>query len=108
MSSTFGQTYKKTLEKLKKVFLTEGEAFALAGNVLGIFQQDPALFLAQEQQRKAQKLTITEAEIARLIKERDEARNKKNWKQADEIRDQLASQGIILEDTPEGTTWRAQ
>ncbi len=84
------------------------EAFALAGKVLGIFQQDPSVFLEKEQQRKAQKLTITEEEIARLIRERDEARSTKNWKRADEIRDLLASQGIILEDTPQGTAWRIQ
>jgi cysteinyl-tRNA synthetase len=84
------------------------EAFALAGKVLGIFQDDPQIFLGREQQRKAQRLTITEEEITRLIKERDEARGKKNWARADEIRDRLASQGIILEDTPQGTVWRIQ
>jgi cysteinyl-tRNA synthetase len=84
------------------------EAFAKAGKVLGIFQQDPSVFLAQEQQRKAQRLTITSDEIEKLIKERDQARSKKDWKRADEIRDQLASQGIILEDTPQGTVWRMQ
>jgi cysteinyl-tRNA synthetase len=43
-----------------------------------------------------------------LIAERNEARGKKNWARADEIRDQLASQGIVLEDTPQGTVWRIQ
>jgi hypothetical protein len=84
------------------------EAFAKAGNVLGIFQQDPSAFLEQEQQRKAKKLTIAPHEIEKLIAERNEARSKKNWKRADEIRDHLASQGIVLEDGPQGTTWRAQ
>jgi len=84
------------------------EAFALAGGVLGIFQQDPRVFLKGEQLRKAQKLTITEEEIARLIKERNEARNNKNWARADEIRNHLASLGIALEDTPQGTVWRIQ
>jgi cysteinyl-tRNA synthetase len=84
------------------------EAFAKAGMVLGIFQQDPSVFLEQEQQRKARKLTITPDEIERLIAERNEARSKKNWKQADEVRNELASQGIVLEDTPKGTIWRIQ
>jgi len=84
------------------------EAFAVAGKVLGIFQDDPQIFLEQEQQRKAQKLTINQEEIEKLIKERNDARSKKNWKRADEIRDQLASQRIILEDTPQGTVWRIQ
>jgi cysteinyl-tRNA synthetase len=84
------------------------EAFALAGGVLGIFQQDPHVFLEQEQQRKALGLTITPEEIEKLIRERDAARSAKNWARADEIRDHLASQGIVLEDTPQGTVWRAQ
>ncbi len=84
------------------------EAFALAGKVLGIFQQDPSAFLEQEQQRKAEALTITPEEIDKLIAERNDARSKKNWSRADEIRDLLASQGIVLEDGPQGTTWRVQ
>jgi cysteinyl-tRNA synthetase len=84
------------------------EAFAIAGKVLGIFQEGPSVFLEQEQQRKAQSLTITSDEIEKLIKERNEARRKKNWPRADEIRDHLASQGIMLEDTAQGTVWRIQ
>jgi len=84
------------------------ETFAVAGKVLGIFQQDPSVFLDQELQRKSRKLTITPAAIEELIKERNEARSKKNWSRADEIRNQLASQGIILEDGPQGTVWRIQ
>jgi cysteinyl-tRNA synthetase len=91
-----------------KILRAGKEAFALAGKVLGIFQQDPSVFLEQEQQRKAQKLTINQEEIEKLIKERNDARSKKNWKRADEIRDRLAEQGITLEDTSQGTVWRIQ
>jgi len=84
------------------------EAFAMAGGVLGIFQEDPHVFLERERQRKIQALTITPEEIEKLVTERNEARNNKDWARADEIRDQLASHGIILEDGPEGTTWRVE
>jgi cysteinyl-tRNA synthetase len=84
------------------------EAFAVAREVLGIFQEDPHVFLERERQRKIQALTITQAEIEKLIAERNDARSNKNWKRADEIRDQLASQGIVLEDTSKGTTWRVE
>jgi cysteinyl-tRNA synthetase len=91
-----------------KAILRKGkEAFAKAGKVLGIFQQDPHVFLERERQRMTQALTtITPEEIYKLIKERDQARGKKNWKRADEIRNRLATQGIVLEDGPQGTTWR--
>jgi cysteinyl-tRNA synthetase len=84
------------------------EAFATAGEVLGIFQEDPYAFLEKERQRKAQALTITPQEIEELITEREKARQQKNWTRADEIRDHLASQGIVLEDTSKGTTWRVE
>ena len=47
-----------------------------------------------------------DAEIEALIAERQEARKNKNYARADEIRDQLAAQGIILEDTREGVKWK--
>ena len=48
-----------------------------------------------------------EADLMRLIIEiRQEARQARNWVQADAIRHRLAELGIALEDSPEGTTWR--
>jgi len=44
--------------------------------------------------------------IKEFIAQREEARGKKDWKKADEIREQIKSLGFILEDTPEGPRWR--
>ncbi len=44
-------------------------------------------------------------EIEALIAQRNEARKNKNWAEADRIRDELKSQGIVLEDTPQGVKW---
>ncbi|SDX91766.1 cysteine--tRNA ligase [Paenibacillus sp. CF384] len=49
---------------------------------------------------------LLDADIDALIVQRTEARTSKNWKRADEIRDQLSALGIVLEDTPQGIRWR--
>ncbi|WP_439847761.1 CysS/YqeB C-terminal domain-containing protein, partial [Lacticaseibacillus paracasei] len=43
-----------------------------------------------------------------LIDERLAARKSRDFLRSDEIREQLKSQGIILEDTPQGTRWRKE
>ena len=49
---------------------------------------------------------ILDTEIEALIQERQDARKAKNFARADEIRDMLSAQGIILEDTREGVKWK--
>ena len=49
---------------------------------------------------------ILDAQIEEVILERQAARKAKNFARADEIRDTLAAQGIILEDTREGVKWK--
>ena len=49
---------------------------------------------------------VLDEDIERLIEERQAARKEKNFKRADEIRDQLAAMGIILKDTREGVQWK--
>lgn len=45
-------------------------------------------------------------QASRLIKDREEARKRRDWKKADEIRDQLKKMGITIEDTAKGTKWK--
>ncbi|MBR5316508.1 MAG: cysteine--tRNA ligase, partial [Lachnospiraceae bacterium] len=52
------------------------------------------------------KAEILDEEIEKLIQERQDARKAKNFARADEIRNQLLEQGIVLEDTREGVKWK--
>ncbi|MGH8643727.1 MAG: cysteine--tRNA ligase [Gammaproteobacteria bacterium] len=52
--------------------------------------------------------TISGQEIDRMLHQRDRARKAKDYGEADRIRQDLTARGVILEDTPQGTTWRRQ
>ncbi len=54
---------------------------------------------------KEDKIVLSK-EIKDLIKNREEARKKKDWKKADEIRNSLLKMGIVLEDTSKGVKWK--
>src|SRR5436305_1906973 len=51
-------------------------------------------------------LTITDRQIEALIEERTHAKKSRNFQRSDEIRNELAEQGIILEDTKDGVRWK--
>lgn len=71
-------------------------------SILGILQQDPEHFLKLGLQQKV----TDEEKINGLIAARNQARAAKNWQEADRIRDELLSLGVVLEDTVTGTEWR--
>jgi len=71
-------------------------------NVLGILQQDPEQFL----QSSAQVNDDEVAEIEHWVKARSDARAAKDWAQADVARDKLNELGVIVEDGPQGSSWR--
>ena len=70
---------------------------------LGLLGREPDVFL---QGGDAGGLSC--AAIDSLIAQRLEARAHKNWAESDRIRDELAAQGIVLEDSASGTTWRRE
>ncbi len=78
--------------------LTKENAAELAGtiekinNVFGVFGR--------------RKMESLDAEVEKLIAERRQARARRDFARADAVREELASQGIVLEDSPTGTRWR--
>ncbi|MCJ7459594.1 MAG: cysteine--tRNA ligase [candidate division Zixibacteria bacterium] len=54
---------------------------------------------------KREELKLDE-KITELIRKRNQARREKKWEEADRVRKEIESLGIILEDTPEGTKWK--
>ncbi len=94
------------------------EAFRRLGVVLGLFQSDVWQFGAKKaapdgsaaggvDMHSAAGGTVTDAQIEQWLVERREARAKKDFARADDIRKQLAAAGIIIEDKPDGTTrWK--
>jgi len=73
------------------------------GGLLGLFASQPEQWFRW---RPKSASSIDEGKIAALIDHRLAARKAKNFKEADRIRDELAKNGVILEDGPKGTTWR--
>jgi cysteinyl-tRNA synthetase len=80
---------------------------ARAAAVLGILGQPPAQILEDLRARGARRAGLTDAEIEAAIAARNQARSRKDFRAADAIRERLREQGILLEDSPSGTLWRA-
>lgn len=74
------------------------------GNILGILQDNPAQFL-----QSAGGDAISAEAVEHLVAERIEAKRNKNYARADEIRKSLLEQGVVLEDSRDGSTqWRRE
>ena len=53
-----------------------------------------------------QTFALSDADIEKLIADRNDARKRKDFKQSDAIRDELAVKGILLEDSKDGVRWK--
>ena len=74
------------------------------GGLLGLLQEDPTRFL-QGGQGAAGAATDVQAHVEAQIAARAAAKAAKNYAEADRIRQALAAEGIVLKDSPAGTTW---
>jgi cysteinyl-tRNA synthetase len=71
-----------------------------AGLALGLLQQDPAAWFARGVSGD------DDARIQALVDERNAAKKDRDFARADAIRDRLAAEGVLLEDTPQGVRWK--
>ena len=74
-----------------------------AAGIFGVGQQDPTTWFLQRKEG-----AISAEQVESMIAERDQAKKSKDFARADAIRAQLRQQGIVLEDSQTGTTWRAE
>ena len=72
-----------------------------ASKFLGVFDRSPEEYFNDKNSRT----TVPAEEVEKLITERIEARKNKDFARADAIRNELLEKGIVLEDSPKGTTW---
>tara|TARA_Y100000590_G_C15448164_1_gene911615 strand:- start:144 stop:887 length:744 start_codon:yes stop_codon:yes gene_type:complete len=77
-----------------------------AGAVLGLLPPSEEVTAELAQAESARTEVAGRVEI--LLAERESSRESKDWARADEIRDELASMGVIVEDGPDGPTWHLE
>jgi cysteinyl-tRNA synthetase len=98
--------YIANLHKLYDKALKGNDAdknlFVTACNFIGILNKTKEEWL----EFKKKKLSITEADILKKIELRNKAREDKDYKQADLIRDELLDKGVLIEDKDGKTVWK--
>ena len=73
--------------------------------ILGIFGADPEVYLRARRDAKAARIGLDTARVEALVAERDRARGEKRWKEADALRDALASLGVTVQDGATRSEW---
>lgn len=76
------------------------------GNVLGLLSETPARYFEKQREAALEQESVNSQTVEKLVKEREAAREAKDFQTADRIRDQLKAMHIQLEDRPDGTIWR--
>jgi len=76
------------------------------GQVLGLYNETPDAYFENKRLNGIQEQPIDSSTVEKLIAERTDARKNRDWKRADDIRDELAAKNIILEDRADGTVWK--
>jgi cysteinyl-tRNA synthetase len=92
--------------KDRELLLKTRELLYEAGNILNIFSRTPDEWYGSLM--KIRKVELSERDILEKIKERQDARQRKDWHLADTIRKELEEKGVILEDKKDRTDWKVK
>ncbi len=92
----------KLFEKSQKGDLKDKEIFTSACSFIGLLTDTKKEWM----EFKKRKSVISEKEILLKINERNKARDKKNYKLADQIRNELLDKGVLIEDKGDKTFWK--
>jgi cysteinyl-tRNA synthetase len=95
------QVRRRTLARL-------GRDLRAVGKAIGIFEQTPAVYLAERRARLVKARAIDTALVMARISERNAARAAKDFARGDAIRNELAALGVALHDGTGGTDWSVQ
>ena len=76
------------------------------GGILGILNEPPQAYFDGKKEGALEQMELDQSQIEQMIQERMDARKSKDWARADQIRDSLEKMNIVLEDGPNGTTWK--
>lgn len=88
-----------------KIFEEFLETASLWQNVLGLFGQEPSVFLNDLRAMRVKRARVDMEMANRLLEEREAARKGKNYARSDELRQKLTAMGILVKDTPAGQVW---
>lgn len=101
-SEAFAVLFELASEVNRTASLADAALLKALAGLLGLLERDPETFLQGDESAQGRSAD----EIEQFIQLRLQARQAKNFAEADRIRKQLADEGILLEDTPQGTSWR--
>ena len=99
---TVKKTSAEELSWCSKKFLN---FFKVYGEALSLFQEEPHFFLKKLDDQILKEKKLSREDIDLKVNERSLARKNKDYKKADQLRQELNDMSIALQDSPEGTVW---
>jgi len=90
------------------IFAEAEKVFDHFSGVLGVFNSDPDQFVLADKETEMRKRGLNVDKIEDLVRQRQAARQNKDWSRADELRKELADMNVVLKDSPTGTAWTVE